>query len=465
MRKFVLLSIGLVILAAAVIGGVAGRFLSQHIYGEERWLAWKQERISKGDRYEWNELVPPDIPDAENFAKAPLVSGAILKKEWMNPRFKLLELPKAGTAWGNWREGTRVDLQTIQAAYGTSDLLQALAPYEPALRELEEASLRPRSKIPVDYSECDLPALLGFRSATRMLGVRALAQLSNGNSRAALADVSTCLRVSDHLRAEPCLLASFLRQAVLGTALQVIWEGLMDHRWNELQLEFLQRELLHVDLLASARLGWEGERLMCISLFARKAEGLPTPRGFQVPKQPDPPLHFNALTRGWWYRNMLEMDRFYVSTCLEVIDPKAHRVYPEKYVSPSQWYEQRKYRKDLLMALIAIPPINGQQERQAQLQSYLDQAAIVCALERYRLVKTEYPKELQQLSPAFLQTVPRDITTGNPLHYAREGDGFRLYSCGWDQQDDRGTLSWKLEEGKRVLNIGKGDWPWVTLKP
>lgn len=465
MRKLVLWSVLILTLVTAVIGVLSGRFLSQYFGGKELWLAWRAERIAKGDRFEWSQLIPPDVPDSENFAKAPLIAGAIGNKGLMDPRFKALELPKVEGAWGDWKEGRRVDLEAYQTAYGTKDLLKALAPYAPGLKDLNMASLRPHSKIPVDYRESEIPSLMGFRAATRVLCVRALARLSSGNSEGALEDSLTCIRIANHFKAEPNLLASLLRQAILGNVVQIIWEGLEDHRWNERQLRILQDELLRMDVLASARLGWEGERLQMIESLTRTAEGLPQPKGLQDSSNPKTPVHLGVLGKGWFYRNLLEMDGYYVTSFLDILDPKAHRVYPEKFISGTAWVEARKHRKDLVMALIAAPALSGQTIRQAQLQSYLDQAAVACALERYRLAKGEYPSELNQLSPAFMEAIPWDITTGQPLRFSRHGNSFQLYSVGWDRNNDGGALTWKTEKGKRALDIEKGDWAWMHAIP
>lgn len=278
MRKPVLF---LVLAPGLFILGLGGWLFTEHARGKQAWLSWKAQRIAQGDRFDWKELAPPEIPDSENFAMAPLIAGAVIGKD-IDPRFKALEPPKLDKEWGDWKEGRRIDLEACAAAYKTKDLLKALAPLGATLKELDEASKRPRSRIPVDYSEHEVPSLIGFRSAVRTLRLRALANLAKGNSEAALADVMTCLRMADHLKAEPNLIASLLRTAILGFTIQPIWEGMLDRNWNEQQIEVLQKELERVDVLASARLGFEGERLMAVSFFflhsrriafAQRAEG------------------------------------------------------------------------------------------------------------------------------------------------------------------------------------------------
>lgn len=457
MRKpvlFLLLAPGLFIL------GLGGWLFTEHARGKQAWLAWKAQRIAQGDRFDWKELAPPEIPDSENFAKAPLIAGAVIGKD-VAPRFKALEPPKLDKEWGDWKAGRRIDLEACAAAYKTKDLLKALAPLGAILKELDEASRRPHSRLPVNYAEYETPSLLGFRSALRTLRMRALANLAKGNTDAALADVMTCLRIADHLRAEPDLITSLLRNAALGIVMQPIWEGLLDRRWNEQQLRVLQRELQRMDVLASTRLGFEGVRLHTVTTFTLTAEGQPLPKGLQDHENPPRPKRYPWLVRGWWYRNLLEIDRFNAAAFLDIVHPPSHRVLPEQMVDPGKWVERRKLRLDLVIARIAAPSILGQIERAARLQSGIDQAAIACALERYRLAGGAYPASLTELCPNFMAQIPHDIVNGQSLRYARQGEGFRLYSVGWDLKDEGGRVA-RSSDPKPILETAKGDWPWPS---
>jgi hypothetical protein len=64
--------------------------------------------------------------------------------------------------------------------------------------------------------------------------------------------------------------------------------------------------------------------------------------------------------------------------------------------------------------------------------------------------------------PQFIEKLPHDIIGGQPLHYRRtedppsQGSGaasgkFLLYSVGWNETDDDGTTSDKMDQG---------DWIW-----
>lgn len=58
------------------------------------------------------------------------------------------------------------------------------------------------------------------------------------------------------------------------------------------------------------------------------------------------------------------------------------------------------------------------------------------------------------LAPAFLPVVPHDLITGGSLRYTRTAKGYRLYSVGWDGQDQGGRPD--------PSNLEQGDWVWST---
>jgi hypothetical protein len=91
----------------------------------------------------------------------------------------------------------------------------------------------------------------------------------------------------------------------------------------------------------------------------------------------------------------------------------------------------------------------------AAAQTATDEAALACALERYRLAKGRFPETLEALTPEFIAPVPHDVITGEPFKYRRTEDGhFAIYSLGWDGEDDGGV------PGNTVFDEKQGDWVW-----
>jgi len=450
-----------------VIGGLAlilGLWLlGYHLTGKWAFQRWQTQRIAMGDRFGWKELAPPPVPPEQNFAEAPLIRGSIVEKGSVDARFNALALPKGAEGiLGNWMEGRRDDLDALSKVYGTSDLQTVFKPMESAFRDLNQATRRSGNRFPIAHEEGEIPALLGFRAAMRTLRVRAITNLRAGRADLALEDLQTGLRLADHLKAEPHLISALLRVAILNITLQVAWEGMEEHLWTAPQLATLQSDLARIDLLATSRLAWQGERQGFVTVWTALSENQPMPRSWADAGERR--VHLGALGRGWFYRNMLALCEF-ESGMVDAQDPAAHRVYPNRLLDPVVWLKERRFRKDLIMAQIAVPALTDQVIRFARTQALIDEGVVVCALERHRLEKGQYPERLEALAPVYLQALPHDLVTGDSLQYTRKGDSFTLYQVGWDGQDNDGTAAWTGEGRDRKLDPARGDWVWPHAAP
>ena len=74
-------------------------------------------------------------------------------------------------------------------------------------------------------------------------------------------------------------------------------------------------------------------------------------------------------------------------------------------------------------------------------------AQTACAVERYQLKHQKLPPTLDALVPEFLESVPEDPMTGEPLKYLIRGEGYVVYGVGEDGTDDRGQEPQKKPAG------------------
>jgi hypothetical protein len=112
------------------------------------------------------------------------------------------------------------------------------------------------------------------------------------------------------------------------------------------------------------------------------------------------------------------------------------------------------------MARILMPTVDTAVKKFTYAQESVDLSRTAIALERYRLAHGEYPVSLDALPPQYMKEVPHDIIGGQPLQYFLTGMGrFVLYSVGWNQTDDGGTIVSKMGQSGFV-DINQGDWVW-----
>jgi len=141
------------------------------------------------------------------------------------------------------------------------------------------------------------------------------------------------------------------------------------------------------------------------------------------------------------------------------VDLEKHHVDVQSAERVDDIPELKHFRPYSLFAGVLMPAVARCAQRFARAQSGVDLALIACALERHRLVTGRYPDTLDALTPEFLAKVPPDLITGQPLKYRLTEDGrFLLYSVGWNERDDNGTVGLALR--KQASDPRKGDWVW-----
>jgi hypothetical protein len=108
-----------------------------------------------------------------------------------------------------------------------------------------------------------------------------------------------------------------------------------------------------------------------------------------------------------------------------------------------------------------LPELSKIPMKAAMAQTTADQAALACALERFRLGTGQLPEKLDALVPRFISQLPGDVITGDSLKYRRTNDGrFILYSLGWNQKDDGGIIAKSKDSPGRAQDFTQGDWVW-----
>ena len=455
---------------ACLVTLVALFYAEEDWRGKHAWDTYQRQREAKGDSFEWSSVVPPAVPDSENFATTPLFAE-LFPKPPAHPRLYAIRLPACANALGNWHTGRMEDLSAWQACFTNADLLAALSRYEPILREISEASRRPYCRFPIRYEDGGamlLPHLNYLRSLARVYRLRALAELAVGNTDAAFEDVQMCLRLADKLKDEPTLISFLVRAAVLDTAAQPVWEGLVVHRWNERQLAALQAGFEQADLFASFVKAMRGERL-CNYYYICSMREHPSQSGFvdalMNANDELSPTNWldHAVPSGWLYQNQLATDRFYSEGYLPAIDEEHRRVDPQMFGNIDRSTKSMRITPYNVMRKLLVAGLGNAANHLARAQTSVDEAAVACALERYRLVHGQLPDTLPALVPEFLASVPHDVIDGEPLRYRRLPDSqYVLYSVGWNGVDDGGQIAFTGTGNSRHQDFNQGDWVWFS---
>ena len=164
----------------------------------------------------------------------------------------------------------------------------------------------------------------------------------------------------------------------------------------------------------------------------------------------------------FFYGNQYQINRILTEKIVQGIDVTNHRLNVHQFNKMEE--EILDLKRSFLpfryaIALMFLSGLDKVALKVSETQVALDQAAIVAALERYRLVNGGYPESLAALKPEFMAKVPGDLFHDHGLVYRiDEDDSFTLYSTGYNGTDDDGEFFIKGES----IDFSKGDWPWPS---
>jgi hypothetical protein len=510
-----------------LVGLVVLFYVEEDWRGARAWQTYKAQQIARGAVMDRAALVPAAVPEDENFAATPFLaplfdfvpgtqrtrdpdaSEHIRKVSLAYDAAASTVEPKQAARSNSWVTGS-IDLPAWQAAFlkgsnaaplleashksgsraGSKDdsdaaavILSALADSDAVIEELRSASSRPCARFNVQYDNDDpaavlLPHYATLKRVCQILQLRAAAELALGRTDQAFEDTSLIFRLIDTTREEPILIGYLVRIAELHLALQPLAEGLAKHQWTDSQLRSFEERLLDLDICASGRRALEGERVIFGSAFidylrnARHKADLFSNLGADGGDGKElPGLLLAAMPSGWFDLEKVNYNRMFEEYFLPAIDAPGHRVSPETcrktetrlnatlaHPWPVVLLHHEAFSRFLL------PALSRAVERTAFAQTAADMAALACALERYRLARGRYPEPLEALAPEFITRQPRDVINGQPLKYARTGDGqYVLYSVGWNETDDGGVVG--LSKSGKNVDLKTGDWVWRLPNP
>lgn len=343
--------------------------------------------------------------------------------------------------------------------------------FTPAFDEIRAALKRPYALIPGDYSQPwyrPIPNFVAMRWLAQTLAMRAQCHLMLNQPGQAVEDLTLVHDICRILEHQPeghpmTLVEAMINVAIHGLYVSVVQKGFSTHTWRDQDLAALQKQMAQTDLHASVFAGFEEEQLSTIyngerpdflQMYINNMAGYEA-IAFHIQLQA---WLYRAMPRGWGYENikvavqLYQMDFTVTSRTNQQVFPS---VMPK--ISAAVDATLRSPSPFNILSGIAIPNFEKAFETYAYNQTLLNEGQIACALERYKLANGAYPNALDELTPAFIQTRPPDVIGGQPLHYHRTEDGnFLLYSVGWNEKDDGGTIAHKGKGEDR----DQGDWVW-----
>ena len=443
-QKRIWVSIGIFILLAALVAQ------SLKWAGRSGWENWKAKWEVKGEKFDIASVIPPKVPDHQNFAKSQFFAP-LFDHDADSPKFNeardRFDIKTTSSLRYAWRKGKHRDFVVWESAF-----------YESDLAKLADDLKRPHCRFNIRYEdgfEAVLPHLGTMRDAATLFSLSSAQRLSKGDTTGAWQDTLNGIRLGEQLRTEPFLISQLVRIAILEINFQTYWEGQVNHQWSAEQLTAFQETFQSIDLLAGMESAIRAERNMINHWFTSVAQGGTQAQGFDELNS-----SLDYVPAFIFYSNQYQINRILTEIILPGIDVSNHRLNVHQFKKMEE--EMLDLKSSFLsfrhaIALMMLPGLDKYALKVSQTQAALDQSAIVAALERYRLAEGSYPEKLAALMPKFIAKIPGDLFHDQGLVYRiNEDNSFTLYSTGYNGTDDGGEF---LISGESI-DFAKGDWPW-----
>ena len=476
-------------------------YMEEDWRGARAWAATKSKWEARSVSFDFNTYLPPPVPDDQNLATlalfkldpdpdpdperlgylTPLNLHRATFEKW-NAQTDANPIPPT-----SWQSGKTTDMKKFRLAFAIEysamfpsqpvpqDLSAQMAIMFPFLVELRAASMtRPYCRFEENY-RFDAPVqndLLGRSGAqiltSKYLTYDAIAALDSSRCDQALDDIKLNTRLARGSMDQPVLVSGLVAIGMVAINLSAVYDGLATHAWNDAQLDELQRELSQLDFLSDYHRLMRGETVGVLipaidRVKAQWAVWLPDKKTGVNYKDNSP----SFMANGWidmWKARSVDLNL----TASGWADPEVRVFLPQK-MAEYQAATQKKLDSwsiylpwNFLFRLGVTGPVFSAPHKFAQMQVWIDETRIACALERYRLAQGVYPGALDTLAPAYIDELPHDIMNGQPYHYQLRPDGtYLLYSVGWNQTDDGGKVVFK-KDAPLVIDYEQGDWVWPT---
>jgi len=367
------------------------------------------------------------------------------------------------------------------------------------LAQAVAASKRPRYYVPLlspsdppQMLDVVIPSVVRYRTLAKALTARAMLRLDSGDINGARADLLAVHRLGRLIGSGPTLIDRLIALAVDSLATQGDQALATSGKLSARELKAHLKDLTALrPLPGMAEAVNRSERffgLDAVQLCARQgpAKALRDMAALQAPddRKTSAKTFLTSLTTtsvDWnvvlvlmnhWYDRQVEamtaktfaqrqqaaeaFSRDLVRLKVETTDPKKLTlsiVAIQLLGGPKAARTERGRLVGNLLVSILMPTLARARvmEDRARMRGQLAELAL--ALAAFKAERGAYPKALKELAPAYVKKIPEDLFINKPLHYAREGAGYCLYSVGSNMKDDGGKDD--LEAGDHVVRAAR----------
>jgi hypothetical protein len=389
------------------------------------------------------QIIPPEIPDADNAA---LVYESVvlqLKSEKVGEESLLEKLANLAEEILGQSEEVLDEHSSERARNEFWELSQTKI-ISDALEALQRGTAKPDCRFNLDYSkgfEMEFGPFGELMNLSDVLCAYARGQAEDGNMTASWDAAISALRFADAYRDEPLLISQLVRNTQFAYAVLTIQELTKNSLPTKPQFEQLDRSLEHFDTIGPLVDSLDGERLLmadpAFSNLESLASGLAEPNTSALDRLG---MSFHL------YSPFLKLDH---ATYLNFIR-EGTALFAQPYSISDGDFENDALGDLPWYAILAAMVAPSFSQAKIAGVSMIAQARITrvgLVVLKHKEEKGAYPETLSDLGKG--EWI--DPFTGKPLIYKTSPSGFMAYSLGENQVDDNGMEAAPETEGKGDL--------------
>lgn len=167
--------------AAIIILIASGFYAEENARGLRAWKDLEHEITARGESLNWDDYIPPPVPDRQNFYQAPMMAQWFTRSPYGGPNVfdKLVANPDNDNNF----------ITEVSA----SNYLAWCETFAPEFSRIREALKRPAARLNGDYTkpfQAPLPNFVHYRTAAHVLAHQAKCHLLLGEPEQALNDLT-----------------------------------------------------------------------------------------------------------------------------------------------------------------------------------------------------------------------------------------------------------------------------------
>jgi hypothetical protein len=345
------------------------------------------------------------------------------------------------------------------------------------LKLLQQASQRQRYYAPSMTTEKEvrmvsvlLPGLVVYRELARALSIRITMNMSQGKIDEVIADSLTCHRLGRLVGQGPFLIDSLVGIAIDSMACRA---DVLTAHYGKLSPETIKAWRQQLQGLAAFPPVLErinvSERFSYLDAVFGMVRVGPSALDQLAGKTGGQKVAFKDIVFKAWFNTVVDWDDVlrrgnqWYDELVAVARKRTYQQRREGFLELDQKLEKttRSFRdpKALVGALLTdgkqsgtvmsrmvsnilvsmlLPAVGKATIAEDRLVMHNRLVDVSLALAAYRQETRQYPVQLEQLVPKYLDKIPEDLFVGKPVRYQRKSRGYVLYSVGPNQEDNQG---------------------------